>query len=74
MPGTLADDEIIRLAQASKDGGNFDALWRGDWQGKYKSQSEADCALRILANHILAYNEPAKTVPILAWTASCMTP
>ena len=45
MPGTLADDEILRLAQASKDGSNFDALWRGDWQSKYKSQSEADCAL-----------------------------
>ena len=45
MPGTLADDDILRLAQASKDGANFDALWRGDWQGKYKSQSEADCAL-----------------------------
>jgi len=44
-PGMLADDELLRLAQASKDGPNFDALWRGNWQDKYKSQSEADCAL-----------------------------
>jgi len=44
-PGMLADDELLRLAQASKDGPSFDALWRGDWQSKYKSQSEADFAL-----------------------------
>lgn len=27
--------------------------------------------LLLLAKHILSYNEPAKTVPILAWTAGC---
>jgi len=45
ISSALADDELLRLAQASKDGPNFDALWRGDWQSKYKSQSEADFAL-----------------------------
>ena len=30
---------------ASKDGSTFDKLYRGEWQGKYKSQSEADFAL-----------------------------
>jgi primase-polymerase (primpol)-like protein len=41
----IPDDEIIRMAQASKDAGEFSALWRGDWQDRYKSQSEADYAL-----------------------------
>ena len=41
----ISDDEIIRLAQASKDAAEFSALWRGDWQGAFKSQSEADYAL-----------------------------
>jgi hypothetical protein len=27
--------------------------------------------LQLLAEHILRYNEPAKTVPILAWAAAC---
>lgn len=41
----LADDEILSLAQSSKDGDYFGQLWRGEWQEKYKSQSEADFAL-----------------------------
>jgi len=32
------------LAQSSKDSESFNALYRGDWQGRYKSQSEADFA------------------------------
>ena len=42
---TLPDDELLRLAQASKDGEAFTQLWDGKWEGKYKSQSEADFAL-----------------------------
>lgn len=45
MGAMLSDDDIIRLAQGSKDGENFSALWNGQWQEKYKSQSEADFAL-----------------------------
>ncbi|GHV44280.1 hypothetical protein FACS189492_0350 [Clostridia bacterium] len=41
----LSDDEILRLAQTSKDGDAFSALWSGGWQGKHNSQSEADFAL-----------------------------
>jgi len=41
----LTDDELLKAAQASKDGDIFSALWNGDWQGRYKSQSEADFAL-----------------------------
>ena len=41
----LSDDELLRLAQASKDGEAFGKLYTGDWQNKYKSQSEADFAL-----------------------------
>jgi primase-polymerase (primpol)-like protein len=41
----LPDEELIRLAQTSKDSEAFSALWNGQWQGKFKSQSEADFAL-----------------------------
>jgi len=41
----INDDEIIRLARASKDGAAFSALWAGQWQGKFPSQSEADYSL-----------------------------
>ncbi|NLB82553.1 MAG: DNA primase, partial [Clostridiaceae bacterium] len=41
----LTDDELLKLAYASKDGESFGKLYSGEWQGKYKSQSEADFAL-----------------------------
>lgn len=41
----LTDEDLLRLAQSSKDGEDFSALWNGQWQGKHKSQSEADFAL-----------------------------
>jgi archaellum biogenesis ATPase FlaH len=40
-----SDEEILRAASAAKNGRHFDSLWRGDWQGAYRSQSEADEAL-----------------------------
>ena len=42
---TLTDDRLLEMAQTAKDGASFAFLWRGDWQGKYKSQSEADFSL-----------------------------
>jgi hypothetical protein len=42
---TLSDDEVLRLAQGSKDGAKFTSLWRGEWQNDFASQSEADFAL-----------------------------
>jgi len=41
----LNDQELIRKACEAKDGGKFARLWRGQWQGDYPSQSEADLAL-----------------------------
>jgi hypothetical protein len=43
--GALTDDALLKLAQTSKDGTAFEALWRGDWQGEFPSQSEADYSL-----------------------------
>lgn len=40
----LEDEQIIDKASSAKNGGAFLALYNGDWQGKYKSQSEADMA------------------------------
>jgi len=41
----LSDTDLLNLAEKSKDGAAFSELFKGNWQGKYKSQSEADFAL-----------------------------
>lgn len=41
----LSDTEIIDKARSSKNGVYFQALYDGNWQGGYSSQSEADLAL-----------------------------
>jgi primase-polymerase (primpol)-like protein len=41
-PPLLADQQVLTRAQ---HGAKFPALWRGDWEGRYPSQSEADLAL-----------------------------
>jgi predicted P-loop ATPase len=43
--GYLADDELIERALRANDGGKFQRLWSGRWEGDYASQSEADLAL-----------------------------
>ena len=42
---TLNDETLIQRARSAKNGENFAALWAGQWQGRYSSQSEADAAL-----------------------------
>lgn len=44
-PVTMDDQEIIDKARNCKSGYLFNALYEGNWQGVYKSQSEADLAL-----------------------------
>jgi hypothetical protein len=41
----LTDEEILDKAQSSGNGEAFAKLWRGEWQGDFGSQSEADFAL-----------------------------
>lgn len=40
----LDDNEIIDLARRAKNGIYFQALYEGNWQGAYNSQSDADLA------------------------------
>ena len=42
---TLTDAAIYHQAKEASNGDKFMALWSGDWQQYYKSQSEADFAL-----------------------------
>lgn len=44
VPLTLNEYEIIQLAENSKQGSFFRALYSGNWQQYYTSQSEADMA------------------------------
>jgi hypothetical protein len=41
----LADRDLIEKAMAAKNGHKFAALWQGNWEDQYASQSEADVAL-----------------------------
>ncbi len=41
----VGDKELIRRASESPNGAKFARLWRGQWEGQYSSQSEADLAL-----------------------------
>lgn len=42
---TLTDDEVVTRIRKSKSGPKFDALWSGNWEGQYPTQSEAEMAL-----------------------------
>lgn len=44
LPMNLSQSEIIRMAEKSKQGGAFSALYGGGWNSLYSSQSEADMA------------------------------
>ena len=41
----MTDRELIDKASTATNGATFAALFQGNWQGKYKSQNEADAAL-----------------------------
>jgi len=50
----LSDEEIIDKARQSKNGYIFEGLYRGNWQGVYNSQSEADLAF---CNHLAFWTQ-----------------
>lgn len=39
---SLSDEEVLTLARGCRTGAYFEALYRGNWQGVYSSQNEAD--------------------------------
>ena len=41
----LTDEQVLEKAQGSVSGEDFTALWNGEWQDKFGSQSEADLSL-----------------------------
>src|SRR5262249_24440997 len=45
IPTNATDSDLIDRAKCTNDGGKFNRLWSGTWQGEYGSQSEADMAL-----------------------------
>ena len=44
-PQTASDEDVHHRATTAANGDKFRALWAGQWQGVYASQSEADQAL-----------------------------
>lgn len=45
QPLSLSDTELLEKARRAANGADFERLWRGEWEGRYASQSEADLAL-----------------------------
>ena len=45
VPEDLDTDQVLEKASTARNGERFSKLWRGEWQGDYESQSEADLAL-----------------------------
>lgn len=41
----LSDEQVLEKANAADNGDDFKALWAGEWETRYGSQSEADLAL-----------------------------
>jgi hypothetical protein len=41
----LSDDEIVERASHSRNGAKFAAMWAGNWNGHFSSQSEADLSV-----------------------------
>lgn len=41
----LSDEQVLEKAASAQNGEDFTALWEGNWQNKFGSQSEADLAL-----------------------------
>jgi putative DNA primase/helicase len=60
------DEELLTRAKAAKQGNGelFRRLWRGQWQGMYPSQSEAD---QTLMNILAVYTSSPKQVVRLFW-------
>lgn len=42
---SLSDEQVLEKAAAAQNGEDFTALWDGNWQDKFGSQSEADLSL-----------------------------
>lgn len=54
VPADLDDIDVIEKATNCKTGNLFDFLYRGNWQGLYNSQSEADLAF---CNHLAFWTQ-----------------
>lgn len=60
MEQDVEDDEIMRMASEASNGDKFDSLCRGEWEGTYPSQSEADLALMSIIAFYSKSNEQSR--------------
>lgn len=56
----LPDEYIVEMATNADNGDKFGRLWRGEWQGYYPSQSEADFALMAIIGFYTRHNGQAR--------------
>jgi hypothetical protein len=60
LPALLTDAEVFDMGMRAANADKFDKLCRGDWQGDYPSQSEADYALMNMLCYYSRSNEQCK--------------
>lgn len=56
----LSDAELVDVAMYASNGAKFNQLCRGEWQGEYESQSEADFALMTILAYYTRSNEQVR--------------
>ena len=56
----LSDMEVIEMGERASNGAKFLALCRGEWEGEYPSQSEADYALMNMLAYYSKDNEQCR--------------
>lgn len=67
IDGHLSDDDLYNMASRAANADKFLELWRGNWAGKYESQSEADFALLSMLGFYSLDNEQVRRV--FRWSA-----
>ncbi len=63
---TLTDDQVCERAASASNGELFKALYRGEWQGKYPTQSEADLTF---CNIVAFFTDNQEQVGRIYWSS-----
>lgn len=66
LPQTLTDDDVCQRAANAENGELFKQLYRGEWQGLYPSQSEADLTF---CNIVAFYTDNQEQVGRIYWSS-----
>lgn len=66
LPQVASDDEVCQRAASASNGELFKRLYRGEWEGLYPSQSEADLSF---CNMVAFYTDNKEQVGRIYWSS-----